>query len=437
MMLSMAGMKNFFRRITLWGLRANTSPEEANYLRLTNVLLLFLFFASIFETIACFAAGAIQAGLLNSTAPLVFGGGLLLMRTGRTLLARVLVLTVAYTAGHALATILGPDAQIQQIILFGSALSFTFFSLNRWKYILYGLTLPVVSYVLLEVTHYAPIWGFTRAPLSPPQLLLLRIVSVMIVWLLVIGQLAYHIRERRRSQERLVSSAKLAALGQMAAGIAHEINNPLMLILGQSNRLAAGAEDGPVPPQQALAISERIEAIVMRIGAIVRGLQTLSRDSSGDPFVEVPLLALLNLTLDYCRERIKVNGVELRVGAIPGAWTAVGRESQLSEVLLNVLNNALDATLLLEERWIDIAASESSEGLIIKVTDSGLGIEPAIRKKIFDPFFTTKPIGQGTGLGLSIARGIMGIHGGAVSYDEHSPRTRFVIQIPRGADLAL
>jgi signal transduction histidine kinase len=423
-----------FRRVTAWGIREDTPFEEATYLRLTNVLLLFMLIGSVFETAACFAAGAYQAGLLNSTAPFLFGGGLLLMRSGRTLVARLLVLTIAYLAGYALATILGPEAQIQLLLLFASAISFTFFSLEQWPYILYGLALPIVCFVLLELTRYEPVFGFTRTSLPASALLLIRVSLVMIIWLLVVAQVAYHIRARRRTQEQLVSSAKMVALGQMASGIAHEVNNPLFLIVAHAERLENIATSGTVPAQQALEIAGKIQDIAMRIGAIVHGLQTLSRDASGDPFVELPLHSLVSLTLDYCNARIRSQQVELRIRQIPEKWTVIGREAQLSEVILNVLDNALDAVVHLDTRWIEIEAGETKESVEIKITDSGSGIASELRKKIFDPFFTTKPVGKGTGLGLSVSRGIMAAHGGKIAYDENFPGTRFVIRVPRGRD---
>jgi C4-dicarboxylate-specific signal transduction histidine kinase len=172
----------------------------------------------------------------------------------------------------------------------------------------------------------------------------------------------------------------------------------------------------------------------MRIGAIVHGLQAFSRDASGDPFVDVSVREVVDLTLDYCGSRLSSAGVELRRGGVPEHLTVLGREAQISEVLLNVIDNALDATSELTERWIEISARAAGNEVEIAVMDSGRGISPEVSRKIFDPFFTTKPVGKGTGLGLAVSRRIALAHRGQIAYDASSPRTRFLIRVPRGPD---
>ncbi len=162
----------------------------------------------------------------------------------------------------------------------------------------------------------------------------------------------------------------------------------------------------------------------------MRGLLALSRDASGDPFVEIPLDRVLNLTLDCCRVRVEAQGVSFRVDEIPKNCRVIGREAQISEVFLNLINNSLDAIKLLDDRWIEIKVNSTGAHAEVAITDSGNGIPLVVRRKMFDPFFTTKPAGKGTGLGLSVSRGIMTAHRGQISYDDKSPRTRFVIRLP-------
>lgn len=419
-----------FQSLTRWGLCENATADEARHIRLTNTLLFLLVVGSILETAVLFLTQAYSAALFNSTAPLVFGSGLLLMRAGKIYLAQLMVLTLAYIGGYVLATLLGPESQFQFNILFAGTMAFNFFPIKEWKYVLYGLSLPISVFLFLELTNYQPPSGFERVQLGPRELLILRVISVSTLWALMVAQFAYYIRSRKTAEEQLISSAKMVALGQMAAGIAHEINNPLAVVSGYAQRLTLMVEEGNLAPKEILAIASKIDGFSDRIGAIVRGLHALSRDASVDPLVPTSVARLVDLTLDYCRVRLQAQGVALRVDEIPKQWTVLGREAQLSEVLLNLINNSLDAIEKLDDRWIEIKVSLRDGQAEVAVTDSGGGIPFETRRKMFDPFYTTKPVGRGTGLGLSVSRGIIAAHRGQLSYDEKSPTTRFVIRLP-------
>lgn len=428
-------MIQFIKSIPDWGLRPEMSVHQMNHLRLTNVLLLLMFCASFFLTAALFFSGATEAALLNSSAPFVFGGALLLMKFGYTTLGRLMVITVAYTISYGMCTVLGEESHFQFILLFGSAFSVVFFSREEKLLLTIGLLSALSVYALLEINHYEPVWGLSRANLSPSALIFMRIMSATLVWGLMVGHFFYFVKRRRISQDQLISSSKMVAMGRMAAGIAHEVNNPLQRIVGHADRLKFLASSGTVAPEQISVLSEQIQVVAMRIASIVKGLLALSRDASNDPFADVPVNTVVKLALDYSRARLESHSVELRIGDISPVVTVIGRETQLSEVLLNLISNSFDAVVDRNERWIQIEAMAHGNSVEISVTDSGAGLSADVRNKVFDPFFTTKPVGKGTGLGLSISHGIMSAHGGDLFYDEKSPRTRFVIRARRGTDL--
>ena len=220
------------------------------------------------------------------------------------------------------------------------------------------------------------------------------------------------------------------ALGEMAAGIAHEINNPMTRVVVLAEKLEMLGERGPVEQGEALSIARAVVDTAMRIAGIIQGLQAFSRDSTHDDLDKVPLAALIDSTLSFCRARMHARNIELRVqGASEEEWV-LARESQLAQILLNLVNNSMDAVESLGEKWIEIL-TRAGGGLEIVVTDSGHGIASPIRHRMFEPFFTTKPVGRGTGLGLSISRGIASAYGGALVYDESSPRTRFILRLPK------
>lgn len=229
---------------------------------------------------------------------------------------------------------------------------------------------------------------------------------------------------------KMFTSAKLSALGEMAGGIAHEINNPLAIIhlLARQlrDRMEAGALDGELA-QHALG---RIEATAMRISKIVKSLRLFSRDGEHDPFLPTSVRSVMDDALEICRERIRNHGIELRVSEIPETLMADVRTVQLGQVILNLLGNSVDAVDPLAEKWIQIDVRVVGPHLEITITDSGPGIEPGLRDKILEPFFTTKPVGKGTGLGLSISKRIVESHGGDLRLVTDDPHTRFVITFP-------
>lgn len=427
-------MTQYIRRVAEWGIRPDTPVDIAHHYRLTNVLLLSMFVASFFMTPICFVIGASQAGQVNLAAPFVFGGGLLLMRLGRPNLARLFVLGAGFAATYAMVASLGPESYFQFVFLFASGFAFAFFSTEEKFLLAFGLLAPLGCFIALELTHYEPVFGMTRPEFNDSNTLVIRIASSAVTWFLMVFYFLYFNRDRRKAQERLVSSAKMAALGRMAAGIAHEINNPLQIIVAHADRMKRIMESGEGPSEKILDGLNQIQSVAMRIASINKGLLALSRNTASDPLVPVPVRSILKLALEFCQAHWESRQIELRLGVIPSGLTVVGRETQLTEVLLNILDNAYDAVSESRSKWIQIDIVTEREHVELIVTDSGSGVDPAILHRIFDPFFTTKPVGQGTGLGLSVSHAIMAAHGGQIFYDAKSGQSRFVIRAPRGPD---
>lgn len=237
--------------------------------------------------------------------------------------------------------------------------------------------------------------------------------------------------EARRHLAGLANASKMATLGEIAAGVAHEINNPLHT-LTLTTHLLQRLSDGDRLSKEILRTHlEKVEICVQRMATIVSELKAFSRDSSHDAYKETPLRSLISETLDLCHARLLSKDIRLDVSDIPDWWKAECRPSQLSQVILNLLNNAYDAALGQPERWVTLEAKDCGDCFEIAVTDSGTGVAPEIARKIMNPFFTTKPPGKGTGLGLSISSNIMTDHGGSLTLDRNSPHTRFVMLLPK------
>lgn len=227
-------------------------------------------------------------------------------------------------------------------------------------------------------------------------------------------------------------SAKMATLGEMASGIAHEINNPLAIIKGYSEELLDSLRsDEDSDKVQRLKAAERIGITTERIARIVRSLRFLARDGAKDPIVATSLKSTIDDTLDLCGENLHTKEIELFVTAIPEDLKIRCRGTEIAQVLLTLINNSRDAIENNKNRWIRIDYFIRDSFVEIAVVDSGTGIPAEIREKLFQPFFTTKQVGRGQGLSLSIARSIVDQHGGELFIDEKSLNTRFVVRLPK------
>jgi signal transduction histidine kinase len=224
----------------------------------------------------------------------------------------------------------------------------------------------------------------------------------------------------------LLQSSKMAALGEMAAGIAHEVNTPLCVI----KLVTQQVEDTRFQPEKTKESLGTIVRMVDRIAKIITALKTISRTSQGEPFQPASLPKLVDEVLSLCRERFAAAGVDLQIAPLPDLSIEC-RPIDISQVILNLLNNAFDAASDLPEKWVQLELLDQEETVEFRVTDSGSGIAEELSERIFSPFFTTKEIGKGTGLGLSVSRGLVDAHNGKIRVDTSAPHTSFVVTLPK------
>lgn len=238
------------------------------------------------------------------------------------------------------------------------------------------------------------------------------------------------LQEKLKIQEsKIVASARLSSLGEMASAIAHEINNPLAIIQGKADSLKRRIATNKLDKDSTVEGLNKIEETCERIVKIIKGLKTFSRNSEKDPFNLVSLDDVLADALSLISQKLAYNSIDLQISKDDGIFVQ-GRASQLGQVIMNLLNNAFDAVENLPEKWIKVEIKKVKNKAIIRMIDSGRGISSAVRLKIFDPFYTSKEIGKGTGLGLSISKGIIEEHHGSISIDSEHPNTCFVIELP-------
>lgn len=237
-------------------------------------------------------------------------------------------------------------------------------------------------------------------------------------------------------QLKMINISKMSSLGEMAAGVAHEINNPLMITRGYLDKIQKTVNTDLEKYSEISTAVEKAITGVMRVAKIVAGLRSFARNGNNDPMASVDLEKILSETLEMCVERFKHGEIALQTTNL-GKVKILCRESQISQVFLNLLNNAFDAVaeIEVENKWVKLQVEEdktNSGKIVIRIIDCGKGIPEDVAKKVLEPFFTTKETGKGTGLGLSISVGIIEDHSGRLYLDTKHPNTCFVIELPVG-----
>jgi two-component system, NtrC family, sensor kinase len=257
-------------------------------------------------------------------------------------------------------------------------------------------------------------------------------VGVMLIGIIVADtdrQLRRRYAELQDAQQQLANAAKLASIGELAGGMAHEINNPITSILALASHMASN--DAPERTPRARKNLHLIVQQSERIAELVRGLLTFSRQTQMHTS-DVDLRKLLCTSLDLVGYRARDAGIVVRREIDPRLPHIRGDASRLTEVMVNLLANAIDA--MPNGGVLAVRAAEAASGEVrVEVHDTGEGIPPERLPRIFDPFFTTKEPGRGTGLGLSISHGIVKDHGGEIwAQSEPGKGTMFVISLNAG-----
>lgn len=235
-------------------------------------------------------------------------------------------------------------------------------------------------------------------------------------------------RELRTAQEGLVQSAKLAALGQMSAALAHEINQPLTTQRMQLETLRLLLDHGRL--DEARQALEPLEQMLARMAALTGHLKTFARNSPGGLRERLDLANVVDQALHLLDARIRSDEVEVALYLARPAWVR-GDAICLEQVLINLLRNALDAMADKRYKRLEIRIETDNGQWRLSVLDSGGGIDETDLAKVFDPFFTTKPVGEGLGLGLAISYGIVHDAGGQLQVENLPGGARFSLTLPR------
>jgi signal transduction histidine kinase len=243
-------------------------------------------------------------------------------------------------------------------------------------------------------------------------------------------ELADALLELRALQAKMVEQEKLAGLGILAAGIAHEINNPMSFVTSNVQTLLQDIEELRADDGMAREYIEEILPATIdgigRVNTIVADLRRFARaegDGSAEfdlnEQVEVALRLSANETKHHCR-------VETNLGKVP---RIVGRPQQIVQVIVNLVVNAAQATR--SDGLVQVVTRVAGEHVLVEVKDNGIGMTPEVKSRLFQPFFTTKRVGEGTGLGLAVSHGVAKSHGGEIDVESQPGRgSTFILRLP-------
>ena len=241
--------------------------------------------------------------------------------------------------------------------------------------------------------------------------------------------------EKRRLQEQLLQSEKMSAIGQLIAGVAHDLNNPLASVVGFSDLLGEAAD---VPPRLAEPLAV-IRQEAERASAIVRNLLSFARRQEGERHLQ-SIRPILESTHQLLKNQLLAARIDLTLTFEPGLAEVEVHANQIKQVFVNIINNAAQAIASGRHKEgggrIEIVARCEPDGISVSIADNGPGIPEAVAQHVFEPFFSTKSEGEGTGLGLSICHGIVKEHGGNISVEPGGAGSgrgaTFTVELPAG-----
>lgn len=260
----------------------------------------------------------------------------------------------------------------------------------------------------------------------------------VIGYCLYVTDITKEVKDKRlieTQQAKLFHSSKLASLGEMAGGIAHEINNPLAILSGRIDITLARLIKGKLTDSILEEDLHQMKKTTTRIAKIIQGMRVISRDGSAEDLRPCKVQDLFDDVLALSQEKCRNKGIALKLDIAPHLNHQVKcRRVQISQVLLNLLNNSMDAISKQKLPEIELHSTVENNQIQFTVKDNGPGIPKDLENKIFQPFFTTKEVGKGTGLGLSISAKIIEEHGDKLLLLNKSNGAIFSFRLPLCGD---
>lgn len=441
-------LKNLYLRVSNTGVYSNMNSQLQKRVRLSNSLA-FCVILTVFPicTISLLIGDFVNFQF-NILVGILMAFSLLLNKAGMTYLARHTIITGVAIVGGIEHQIAGPLVAINHGYFAWLLLPFVMFEpKDRWHMI----SCVVMIGIFFIVSEFYRFPFFIGSEIAVERALISKLVmSVLFVFL--IGFMAYllvkenyigeakleseknHIQELNsqliEQQKALVRASRMAALGEMASAMSHEINNPLAVIKMSSQQVVKLSDRGELTDKAKNSAIQKIEEAVSRITAIIAGLRRFSGENQSQ-LEYSDLYEAFENSLSLCRERFHEKGILLKIQDLRHFRVNMNT-SDLQHVLYNVLTNVIEHSTQEnnDDKWVSITFQDKGSNQVLLIENGGRPISQEIADRIFEPFFTTKEVGKGTGLGLASSKGIMVAHGGNLKLDTSTGRTCFILEFP-------
>lgn len=237
--------------------------------------------------------------------------------------------------------------------------------------------------------------------------------------------------ELRHQQSRLIETAKIAGVADIAAGMAKQINSPLAIILGYCKRIELLDQRQRLTIDEAKNLIAQISTAALRIDSTIKGLRMMAHEDDHAPFYYERVAHLMKESVGLCDFRFEEAGVRLEQCEIDQTLRIECRAGQVIQVLFNILCNALEAVKEVPSPWVKIEVAQNEEMVEIIISDCGVIQSDEVKAKMFEPFYSTKPSGTGIGLGLTTSDHIVRSHNGSLYLDTGSTNTKIILQFPK------
>lgn len=437
-------IKEYWTRISLLG-TVGENPSNIKIIILSNRICLVLGLISLFYIPLWTLKGNVLMTVTNFVLVLIYTGFIWLNFKKYFSIPKFFLIIVTATPIFVVSDMLDNDTNLHFSLIPCAAFSVLLFNPKEKIKILFAVSYPMLLLSILLITNFKlfpNLVGEKLFFLPAFDYLINGIIILSITLYLYRSNLKHQVDYKElyenhlKSQKQLdderaksVYSAKLAAIGEMAGGIAHEINNPLFVLKTKIETLerALIKKQDSEKEIESLIVAKKM---VNKITDIIKSLSTISRSSENDPIQSISIQDVLNETLVVCNHRFYLKGIKITQNIKPELPKIVCRPVELGQIFINLLNNAYDALEETMDPEVKIQAEVLEKKVIVTVENNGPCIPGEIREKIFQSFYTTKELGKGTGLGLSISQKLIEKNKGKLYLASDKDLTKFVIELP-------